>query len=561
MPEASDMDLAREYARRDSEPAFTELVHRHINLVYSVALRYVGNPEDAQDVTQAVFIILAKKAAGLRDKTVLTGWLYETTRFTAARLLRTRARRQAREQEAYMQSTLNEAETDSVWRQLAPLLEDAMAQLTEKERTLLALRFYENKTGAQAAAALGIGEEAAHKRASRAVEKLRTFFARRGIGISAGVLIGAVSANSVQAAPAALAKSVTAVAMTKGVAASGSILTLVKGTLKIMAWTKAKTAITVGAGLLFAAGTITVAVNEFTSRPTPSDHPATSSNHPMQMKIQWMAGKTYAMRAEMVETVESKPSGQPQSIGQSVNLTQDYEISVSKDPNSDGRQLQLTFTGETMDVSQGGRKVSSFDSKQDVAQDARDPMAPMLRKLFGTRIQYFTEADGQVGKMEGVEELMRQIATIGKPEDQAIFRQMFSGDILKEYASFGDMMTDRPVTTGDHWRKTKEFVSPVGVTATDMEYTFKGWEQHHDRKCIRIAVAGSISAKPGAPAQNGSPQIIQGKFVGDAWFDPELGMVADASYDQNITMGILNRGQTMTLQMTEKIHFSLVSVD
>ena len=94
------------------------------------------------------------------------------------------------------------------------------------------------------------------------------------------------------------------------------------------------------------------------------------------MKIQWMAGKTYTLRAEIVETLESKPSGQPQSINQSVNLTQDYQISVSKDPNSDGRQLQLTFTGETMDVSQGGRKVSSFDSKQDVAQDASDPMAP-----------------------------------------------------------------------------------------------------------------------------------------------------------------------------------------
>ena len=248
------MDLVREFARRDSEPAFTELVHRHINLVYSVALRFVGNPEDAQDVAQAVFIILAQKAAGLREKTVLTGWLYETTRFTAARLLRTAARRQAREQEAYMQSTLNEPETDNAWRQLAPLLEDAMTRLTEKERTLLALRFYENKTGAEAAAAMGIREAAAHKRAARAVEKLRAFFAHRGIGISAVVLVGTISANSVQAAPAALAKTISAVAITKGAAASTSTLTLVKGALKIMAWTKAKTAIVAGAAVLLAGG-------------------------------------------------------------------------------------------------------------------------------------------------------------------------------------------------------------------------------------------------------------------------------------------------------------------
>jgi len=279
MPEANDMDLVREFASCDSEPAFTELVHRHINLVYSVALRYVGNPEDAQDATQAVFIILAQKAAGLREKTVLTGWLYETTRFTAARLLRTRARREAREQEAYMQSTLNAAETENAWRQLAPLLEEAMTRLTEKERTLLALRFYDNKTGAEAAAALGIRESAAHKRAARAVEKLRTFFARRGIGISAGVLIGAVSANSVQAAPAALAKTISAVAIAKGATASISTLTLIKGALKIMAWTKAKTAAATGVVLILAVGTTVVVVKTSGHHPVAKPQPAPAADN------------------------------------------------------------------------------------------------------------------------------------------------------------------------------------------------------------------------------------------------------------------------------------------
>ena len=110
MPDANDMDLVQEFARDHSEAAFTELVRRHLNLVYSIARRCTDSDGDAQDVTQAVFIILARKAAGLREKTLLTGWLYETTRFAAARLLRTNARRHAREQEAYMQSTLNEAD-------------------------------------------------------------------------------------------------------------------------------------------------------------------------------------------------------------------------------------------------------------------------------------------------------------------------------------------------------------------------------------------------------------------------------------------------------------------
>jgi uncharacterized protein (TIGR03435 family) len=265
MPDANDMDLVREYARDRSEPAFAGLVQRHINLVYSVALRYAGNSEDAQDVTQAVFIILARKAAGLRERTVLAGWLYETTRFTAARFIRTRVRRQIREQEACMQSSLNEPDTSNVWRQLSPLLEDAMTQLGEKDRALLALRFFENKSGAETAAALGIQEWAVHKRTARAVEKLRAFFSRRGVSVSAGVLIAAVSANSLQAAPSGLVATVTAAAA-KGATVSGSTLTLIKGALKIMAWTKAKTAIVVGASVLLAAGTTTVTIKKIEAR-------------------------------------------------------------------------------------------------------------------------------------------------------------------------------------------------------------------------------------------------------------------------------------------------------
>ena len=266
MPDANDMDLVRDFARQKSEPAFAELVGRHINLVYSVALRYTGSPADAQDVTQAVFIILAKKAADLHERIVLTGWLYETTRFTAAKVLRTKARRTAREQEAFMQSTLNEPETDGVWHLLAPHLEDAMGRLAERDRTLLALRFYENKTGAEAAAALGIGEDTAHKRTARALEKLRNIFCKRGVTLTAAVLTAAISVNSVQAAPAGLAKTISVVAVAKGAAAGGSTLTLVKGALKIMAWTKAKMVVAISVSLLLAAGTTTVAIRAISNK-------------------------------------------------------------------------------------------------------------------------------------------------------------------------------------------------------------------------------------------------------------------------------------------------------
>lgn len=262
MSDASDMDLVREYAERNSEAAFAELARRHVNLSFSVALRFTGNSPDAQDVAQVVFIILAKKAGSLRAGTVLTGWIYETTRLAALQFLRTKARRHQHEQEAQMQSTLENQIADDVWQQLRPLLEEAMSRLNEKERTLLALKYFENRSGSESAALLGVGEWAARKRSERALEKLRKYFSRHGVHSTTGVIARAISANSIQAAPAALAKSVALAAVTKGAAASGSTLTLVKGALKLMAWTKAKTAAVVFVGVLLAAGTTTITVKE-----------------------------------------------------------------------------------------------------------------------------------------------------------------------------------------------------------------------------------------------------------------------------------------------------------
>ena len=154
MPDVSDMELLRDYDRQGSETAFAELVRRHIGLVYSAALRHVGIAAHAEEITQAVFIILARKAAGLRSDTILEGWLYETTRLTALSFVRGERRRQFREQEAYMQSTLSESTDVSAWNQLAPLLDEAMSRLDKKDRDAVILRFFKDKSLREVAVAL-----------------------------------------------------------------------------------------------------------------------------------------------------------------------------------------------------------------------------------------------------------------------------------------------------------------------------------------------------------------------------------------------------------------------
>ena len=241
MPEPDDVTLLRRYAGGD-ESAFTTLFERHVHLVYSAALRQTRNPSHAEEITQAVFILLARKAKSLSPKTILSGWLYQAARLTAASLIKREIRRQRREQEVYMQ-TLTEPDI-SLWEQISPLLDDAMGRLGEKDRNAIVLRFFENRTPQEVASALKLNEVTSRKRVSRALEKLRTFFAKRGVVLTTAVIAGTISGNSVQAAPAALANSATAIAIAKGAMAGGSTLTLVKGALKIMAWTKTKAIVT-----------------------------------------------------------------------------------------------------------------------------------------------------------------------------------------------------------------------------------------------------------------------------------------------------------------------------
>jgi RNA polymerase sigma factor (sigma-70 family) len=241
-----DMILLRQYAAGNSEEAFAALVSRHVNLVYSVALRQVYDPHLAEEVTQTVFIILARKAQSLHAKTVLSGWLCRTARYVSANALTIQRRRRHREQEAHMQSISNESDPDT-WTQIAPLLDAALAQLGKIDHDAVVLRFFEGKLFSEVGTALGTSEEAAKKRVNRAVEKLRIYFSKRGVTLSTDALAGVVTANSVQLAPAALAKTTTALAFVKGETASGSTLSLIKGALKTMAWTKAKTSIVAAA--------------------------------------------------------------------------------------------------------------------------------------------------------------------------------------------------------------------------------------------------------------------------------------------------------------------------
>jgi uncharacterized protein (TIGR03435 family) len=253
----SDHDLLREYVRSQSEAAFAELVRRYVGLVHSAAQRQVQDRQLAEEITQAVFVVLVRKAQRLGPDVVLAGWLLKTARYAAQAQMRADIRRKQREQEASMQSMLNESTV--AWEQLAPHLDVAMSKLGDADRNAIALRYFENKTAPEIAAALKVNEEAAQKRVARALEKLRKIFSKRGVTLTAVAIAGALSANSVQAAPVGLAISISGTAV-HGTLVSAAIITLVKGTMKLMTWTKIKLAMAVGTVVSLVAGTATLAI-------------------------------------------------------------------------------------------------------------------------------------------------------------------------------------------------------------------------------------------------------------------------------------------------------------
>ncbi|MCI0536942.1 MAG: sigma-70 family RNA polymerase sigma factor [Verrucomicrobiales bacterium] len=251
MNDQTDSQLLRAYAEHRSETAFAELVRRRVDFVYSAALRMVCDSHLAQDVTQAVFVALAKNATQLMDRPVLSGWLHRTAQNIAAQTVRADVRRRAREQEAAAMHELLSAEPDTPWEHIAPHLDAALGELSEPDRDALLLRYFERKSAREIAQVLGTSDDAAQKRVSRAVERLREFFAKRSVTVGASGLGVVISANAIQAAPVGLAVTISTAAALAGTSlATAATVT----TTKAIAMTTLQKAI-LGAALAAAVGT------------------------------------------------------------------------------------------------------------------------------------------------------------------------------------------------------------------------------------------------------------------------------------------------------------------
>lgn len=211
----NDATLLRNFAETGSDQVFAELVGRHIDMVYASARRMVGGDAHlAGDVAQKVFADLARKAGQLPRDVFLGGWLYQHTCFTAANAVRNERRRQNREEQA-AQMTSDFSESETVWRQLEPMLDEGLGLLESSDRDAILMRFFEKRPFRAVGEALGISEDAARKRVERAVEKLHTFFMERGVTAPTLTVAEAMELHACSGTPTGLSHKIAASSIAK----------------------------------------------------------------------------------------------------------------------------------------------------------------------------------------------------------------------------------------------------------------------------------------------------------------------------------------------------------
>jgi RNA polymerase sigma factor (sigma-70 family) len=290
----TDSQLLWDYSEQHSDAAFSELVRRHVDLVYSAALRMVRDTHLAEDVTQGAFVALSKNAAQLQTEVVLSAWLHRTAQNIAAQTVRTEVRRRLREQEAVAMHDkfAGDGVGEALWQDVEPHLDAALGELNEGDRGAVMLRYFEGKSAREMSAILGISDEASQKRLERAVERLRAFMAKRGVAVGAGGIAGLLSANAVQAAPVALAGIISTTIALNGASMAAATVTT-SGSMKFMTTSLVKS-------ILVALAAVTASVTIITQ------HQKSVSMAEELGQLRARIQKSESAYAEMVEQSKTK---------------------------------------------------------------------------------------------------------------------------------------------------------------------------------------------------------------------------------------------------------------
>jgi hypothetical protein len=306
----------------------------------------------------------------------------------------------------------------------------------------------------------------------------------------------------------------------------------------------------------------------------------TAPSGPIELKLKWPVGEHIVQNLDMKMNMDINVPNQPNPIKQDMIMGQKYALSVLKENADGGHEVEMEFLGIRMKVDQGGKTQVEFDSAQTASKDRKDPGTREFQKMFqgivGAKIKFFLDASNRVERVEGFEEITKQLTAGGPRGGNSGLDSLFSEGYFKQMMDGNRYLPSKPVQPGDSWPVQMEVsMGPVGTLQINYTVTFQSWEQHGKRTCARLETQGTLKTKTEASAaSNGmTMSITDGDTSGISWFDPELGMIIETVVNQNMKMNMTvpanpraktpataGKTQTISTVMKQEVTMKLESV-
>src|SRR5262245_40695218 len=405
-----DAESILRYSRTRSGADLEPVIRRHLDWVWACALRQVRGDEDlAGDIVQAVFLVLMKKPPSPRHAGALAGWLFKVTRYVALNAIRTRGRRRAHEEKAAMtraEAAMSESEMPAeTWGQLSPVLDDALARLSGKDRQSVLLRYMQQRSFVEIGQALGTTEEAARKRVNRAIGKLRESLLRKGVTAPAAMLSAGMLAWASQPAPAAVASAVTSTCA--GAAASGPVVALSKAGAAMVAAAKLKLVAAVALLAVFVPGLAIVAVTQLGESTPAAKAQATATAAPATTPL--------AMRGELTVSA-TDVAGKPVEGAEVYVIQRLYPTDDVEDPH-------VTTAGPVRTDASGSARVTGLGTSANPAGFDHQVYLRVPGKMVGAAYRSMSRDDAV--KRGATDSMMAKLAPAAPVEFSAVVPQGF----------------------------------------------------------------------------------------------------------------------------------------
>ncbi|MBI3878325.1 MAG: hypothetical protein HY300_20575, partial [Verrucomicrobia bacterium] len=288
---------------------------------------------------------------------------------------------------------------------------------------------------------------------------------------------------------------------------------------------------------------------------------------PVELKVKWPVGKRFVMNNEMSQETTVQNPAVPTPIKIEMSQGQEMALSVVKEREGGGREVEVEFLGFKLDMRQPGQPPMRFDSKSDPKSDTTNVVAKSLRKFVGAKLKYLTDATGKVEKVEGVDDLLKKLLAGSSITSQAILRGMMTEENFKRMVVTAAGLPDKPVKVGESWPVNTTVPGTMfGTLVLDMNYKFNGLQDHAGRKCAALEYTGTVTnvlAKPATAApQNAAaaPTMEDGKTSGQAWFDPALGMMIESSGEQSFTIKRTVQTGTFSSETKQKTTSRIIQI-